>query len=97
MRVSAKFTGFKFKKKEADYSSLFKTVTRKTTFDNLKKTTGVGEKVEKVFKEEGNGEEEEKEEEEEEEGEGEEEEYDEDEEEEEDESSLSFNSSHCII
>ena len=94
MRVSAKFTGFKFKKKEADYSSLFKTVTRKTTFDNLKKKTSVvEEKVDKVYKEDGNGEEEEKEEE--------EEEYDEDEEEEEegegegeeeDESSLSFKS-----
>jgi hypothetical protein len=96
MRVSVKLSGLKFRKKESEHASIYDLIAHKTTFDNkIKKAPFVEEKLEKVNKEEGNGEEEEKEAEEEEEEEDEEdEEYDEDEEgeEEEDESSLSFNS-----
>ena len=93
MRVSAKLSGLKFKKKENEHSSIYDLIARKTTFDNKSKKASFLEKIEKnekedkEDKEEGNNEEEEEEEEDEE-----EEEEDDDEEEEEEEDSFNYNS-----
>ena len=88
MRISAKLSGLKFKKKDTEHSSLFDLIVRKTTFDNKSKDAPILKEKSGKIEKENKEEEDEDEDEEEEESDDEEEE---DAEEEEDEMSFNYN------